>query len=425
MRGVMRRIAGSTGDRGAMAPLIALLLAGGVFLGLAAIVVDVGRVYAEREELQSGADAAALAVALRCAKNGCGTDDLDTLAALAKTSGEANASDGAVSVRLVCGKSRGTELTDSEDECDAPAENATGCVGERPAGNYVEYETSTANPDDSTLLPYSFAQSFAGEPGVTVGACARAGWGGAKKAPVVIPFMLSKCQWDHLAATKPILDKPEDVFNPPPGGETQLHRTVTGVGGCGRDDNITMLVGGDLGDCAQQVAVGDTVLAYTEIGVVAQFGSVLGLAPCQIRTLQRRLRELFDQWIGDGKSPIMYVPVYEYDSAGFDWEFEIEVIGIPIFHYKIPVSKYKIIGYAPFVPTGGSVGFHHEPSWVRPGRYYCGTNLTNPRKNPFHFAFANLTDPCLTGYFVRDVVSGPYTTDPAADFGLTSVQLAG
>ena len=42
-----------------------------VLLGFATIVVDVGWLYAERRQLQNGADAAALAVAIDCAKDAC------------------------------------------------------------------------------------------------------------------------------------------------------------------------------------------------------------------------------------------------------------------------------------------------------------------------------------------------------------------
>ena len=41
-------------DRGAVSPLVVILLATGVLLGMTALVVDVGRLYAEREELQAG-----------------------------------------------------------------------------------------------------------------------------------------------------------------------------------------------------------------------------------------------------------------------------------------------------------------------------------------------------------------------------------
>ena len=50
-------------ERGAVGVLVAVLLAGGVLLGLGAMVIDVGQLYQERAQLQNGADAAAVAVA--------------------------------------------------------------------------------------------------------------------------------------------------------------------------------------------------------------------------------------------------------------------------------------------------------------------------------------------------------------------------
>ena len=56
-------------DRGAIGILIAVLIGGGVLLGMAALVVDVGQIYQNRAELQNGADAGALAVARQCGLN--------------------------------------------------------------------------------------------------------------------------------------------------------------------------------------------------------------------------------------------------------------------------------------------------------------------------------------------------------------------
>ena len=57
-------------ERGATAVIVALLMV--PMLGFTAIAVDVGRVYAERAQLQVAADAAALAVAQDCARGNCG-----------------------------------------------------------------------------------------------------------------------------------------------------------------------------------------------------------------------------------------------------------------------------------------------------------------------------------------------------------------
>ena len=54
-------------DEGAVTMIVAVVLAGGVLLGMAALTVDVGLIHAERRELQNGADAGALAVAQQCA----------------------------------------------------------------------------------------------------------------------------------------------------------------------------------------------------------------------------------------------------------------------------------------------------------------------------------------------------------------------
>ena len=56
-------------DRGAVLVWVALMLV--VLLGIGALVIDVGALYAERRQLQNGADAAALAVAADCAEGDC------------------------------------------------------------------------------------------------------------------------------------------------------------------------------------------------------------------------------------------------------------------------------------------------------------------------------------------------------------------
>jgi len=64
MRRLMRRL---RSERGASAVLFGLLLI--PILGFGGIAVDVGALYAEKAELQNGADAAALQVAIACAKS--------------------------------------------------------------------------------------------------------------------------------------------------------------------------------------------------------------------------------------------------------------------------------------------------------------------------------------------------------------------
>jgi Flp pilus assembly protein TadG len=177
------------GDRGAAATLVAILLAGGVLLGMTALVVDVGQLYAEREELQSGADSAAFAIALDCAMDRTACNDAEDTA---QTYAVSNARDGASGVPLVCGSEPGGRL----DPCPPPTGNLTDCLGDPPTGGaaYVEVRTSTMTADGSTLLPPSFAQTLVGGyQGTTVGACARVAWGSPAGGLAVT---LSQCEWE-------------------------------------------------------------------------------------------------------------------------------------------------------------------------------------------------------------------------------------
>jgi hypothetical protein len=59
------------GERGAVGVVVGLLMV--PLIGLAAIGIDVSAMYAERQQLQTGADAGALAVAQDCARGACGS----------------------------------------------------------------------------------------------------------------------------------------------------------------------------------------------------------------------------------------------------------------------------------------------------------------------------------------------------------------
>ncbi len=163
-------------DRGTVSAMVSVLLAGGVLLGSLALVVDVGRIYVEREELQSGADAAALAIARACAVNESACDSAASIEETAAHYGDSNASDGAARVVEICGYLPGLLPT-----CSSPADNLTACLGTMPnvPQNFVEVRLGTRLADGDFALPPTFAQTMAGNSGFTgtdVGACARATW---------------------------------------------------------------------------------------------------------------------------------------------------------------------------------------------------------------------------------------------------------
>ncbi len=184
-------------DSGAVAVLVGLLIGGGVLFGLGALVVDVGQLYAERAQLQNGADAGALAVAKSCTQGTC-TPGITTSYA------DLNSADGVSAVNLVCGSGAlGACPASTGTMIDCPAAPA-------PGTNYVDVHTSTLTSSGSTLLPPSFARTLLGNQnysGSTVHACAQAEWGPPSAASgVAVTF--SACEWDQATNNGTLFAQP-------------------------------------------------------------------------------------------------------------------------------------------------------------------------------------------------------------------------
>ena len=219
------------GDRGSVATIVAVLLAGGVLLGMAAFVVDVGNLFTEREELLSGADSAAQTLALDCSRRGglCGTADLTR----AGTAANGNAKDGLSNVDLICGSESGGRLIG----CPAPGANDyTACLGNPPTNgvNWVEVHTSTKVSGGGTVLPPVFAQTVVpGYSGSTVRACSRVAWGPATGG---LAITISSCEWSRYtgngtsyAAKPPYPTYPATSFE----HKVLLHDPHASDNGCG------------------------------------------------------------------------------------------------------------------------------------------------------------------------------------------------
>ncbi len=156
---------------------------------MAALVIDVGRLYQERAELQNGADAAAIGVAKSCALGTCDP-------AVATSYADANASaltGNTAGVPMICGSgdmgscpgSTGT-LADCP-EPPPPAPITWTCTRPRspPAARRC-----FPPPSPSTLLGNS------GYQGTTVHACAQAEWG-APASATTTAVAISACEWDQ------------------------------------------------------------------------------------------------------------------------------------------------------------------------------------------------------------------------------------
>jgi hypothetical protein len=176
--------------------LVSVLLAGGVLTGMGALVVDVGLLYAEREQLQSGADAGALAVGAACAQTpdlACDPVAMDTLAEAGYA--DVNSPDGLADAE-VCGQGLPLFVT----ECAPAVGNLTDCLplpSSVPAGApYVEVRTTTELAGGATALPPAFAGTITGYTGASIRACSRVSWGPAGVADVEPAMAISRCYWE-------------------------------------------------------------------------------------------------------------------------------------------------------------------------------------------------------------------------------------
>jgi hypothetical protein len=183
-------------DRGAVAILVAVMMTSGMVFGFGALTVDVGLLYAERAQLQSAADAAAIAVAKVCALHlpECNGDDM---VVESRRYAGWNVKNAAVAVSEICGvvvvPGRSTGHLPIR-RCTDTASNLTRCLGDSAEySEYVEVRVRTDRAGDTTALPPVFAGAVTGTDGITVGACARASWQAIGTVEDALPIVVSDC----------------------------------------------------------------------------------------------------------------------------------------------------------------------------------------------------------------------------------------
>lgn len=337
-------------ERGAIGVLVAIMLGCGVLTGMGALVIDVGRLYQERAELQNGADAAALGVAKTCALGGCAP-------AVAQLYANANASrltGGAAGVDMVCG-SGGLQ------GCPAPTGAKADCPAPPPGGTgYVQVYTSTLTAGGSTLLPPVFARTLLGNSsyrGSAVLACAQAEWG-APAAATAAAVTISACEWDQATQQGASFGPaPPSPPNPAPAlaSDQVLMLNNTGVNnnGC-----ATEPAGSDGPDSFGWVQHPAGICALPISGATFPGRMQIRVSfSCQ-RVLQRAQQN---------QTPIL-VPVYVSLS---------DVAGN---------LTYVLQGFADFVVTGYHMPGFDAPDWLNPANDCAGA------------------DYCLNGYFTQGLV---------------------
>jgi len=141
-------------------------------LAMTAFVVDFGRIWQERRELQVGATAGVLAIAEDCARDLC--DGAYNELATAEIYADANAIDGAASIFAI-----DLDLT----------------------GQTVQVVTATENSAGGDTLDMLFAR-IVGFGTITVGADAAAAWGTPVEA-ATLPLVISECEWNKDPSVYP------------------------------------------------------------------------------------------------------------------------------------------------------------------------------------------------------------------------------
>lgn len=175
----LRRDADS--DRGAVMIWFAASVV--VSLGMGALVIDMGALWTERRQLQNGADASALAVAIECAEGMC-----PAAQQIAQDYADLNASDGNSSIDSICGLAFPHLVACASQ----PAEVPTSAHG------FVEVITGTRNGPGSSQdeLKYLLAPVLDGtNTGKHVTARAVAIWGSPKRGKI-LAMSLSKCTFN-------------------------------------------------------------------------------------------------------------------------------------------------------------------------------------------------------------------------------------
>ncbi len=353
-------------DGGAAAIIIALVVSA-FLVAMSALTIDVGSLFAQRRELQNGADAGALAVARSCVSATCDPTKAQTYSTANDTSGasQLDSSFGAA----VCGTFPGLP------SCTTPSLPAASQVydcSEPPPGSAQYAQVRTESAAGSKLTPGFFARALLGNSsyaGTTVHACARAtvraATGGAGLA-----LTISACEWNAMTSNGTTFAPPPPYPpNPPAADEVnlQLHDgnatsstypCPTGYG-AGAD-----LPGGfgwlddTSGTCQTTIDTNNTYGASTGVSISADCKTALDNAITN-RT-------------------VLYIPVYSAVLGGSGTN-----------------GTYSLAGFAAFVPTGYNLPGAGSPSkrasWLT--GQYCYVALGG-----------NANTKCLSGFFTQGLV---------------------
>jgi len=358
----MMRLLGAD-DRGAFGVLVGMLLATGVLLGMAALTVDVGRLYQERAELQNGADAGSIAVAKSCVAGPACTPGT------AATYANLNAKDGVSAVTLVCGHDAKGGL----GGCPGSSGTMVDCPTAPAAGtNYVDVHTATRTTGGSSLLPPVFARALtgnAGYQGSTVLACARAMWGPALQTSQSLAMTLSLCAWTQATGgTPPTFGTNVRIFV----RDAPNAPSCAGLSAPGEFGWLN-----DTGGCMAQIDV-------------TQSGTITGSDPG--KSISKACQDTLTSYVASG-API-FIPIFDTTTGS----------GSGATYHLVGLAAFILTGYANMNPLKDAI-----PPPFNKGS--CPNGGTTPS--------------CIYGHFTQALVPVTTTVGTGTYFGAAAIKLAG
>jgi Flp pilus assembly protein TadG len=357
-------------DRGAIGVLVAVLIGGGVLFGMGALVIDVGRLYQNRAELQNGADAGALGVARSCVLTSCTASSAMNTATGYAVGNASKLTGNKAAVTGLCGSGA---IGCTGDTANCPPQPTTSGVG------WVNVLASTQTPT-GTVVPPVFARTLLGNSsysGTTVKACAQAEWGAPASADTVA-FTISACTWD-LATNNGTSFAPPPPYPPNPATSfdqvIQLHTTTSNTScptePAGADAPGNFGWTDDSGNCNVTVS-GNS------------YGGSTGTS-----VSQDCLTAINNDWLN---KTLVFVPVYTIVSGtGTN-------------------STYTLKGFAAFVITG-----YYLPAGKQ---HQQGSDWLNPKNN------CKGNEVCINGFFTQGLIPSPGTVG-GKPMGADIIQLTG
>lgn len=146
----------SDGEHGAVTIVVAVMMV--AFLGMAALAVDVGAIYAEKAQVQNAADAGALAIAGDCAGGTCG--DTDATAALLADANSNDAASGVTSVTFPAATTVRVETFARAAGSDADSFSLffARLMGFDSTEIHAVAEASWGPPDSGSTLPWTVSE---------------------------------------------------------------------------------------------------------------------------------------------------------------------------------------------------------------------------------------------------------------------------